>query len=527
MCADTSDMDRKGEGERDSSKDKSPKPGITPKGSEDAMDIRGGSRQRCDSEGAVCSEDGSEHGKRQKTSQGFVIPGIAASPPKFVSLEEITTAANGMNDLALAHEIAVDKDFKLQKFEPPGNSSIHKQVKETMHRAFWNILDEELKEVPPNYTQAMVLLADVKENLMSLLLPQHTKLKEQISEVLDADIIRQQAEKGILDFQHYAQYVISVMGKHCAPVRDEKIRELTQTEGVVPVFRGIMETLDLMKLDMANFTINLIRPDVIAVSVEYEKKKFAEFLNIQADGLQHTRTWLLQHVMNASNDDVMFKEEGKNAVQNVTASILGEAYLDLLEWDDVNPYPETLVMDQTRFTDLGHGFRRLVITGSVLLVTASSALPLQGVATFKNKLKEHINILLEDSYTNKDLEKIMPNVAEQVLKEVAEGLETHGFKPLDSASEKLLKGQIVDIVKEDHKIRQLVRTRVREFILQSITSPRAAPLLVPPGLSSLQTELIAITGQFLRLVSHNRAVFGEYYADIIAKGVSASASPTE
>jgi len=51
----------------------------------------------------------------------------------------------------------------------------------------------------------------------------------------------------------------------------------------------------------------------------------------------------------------------------------------------------------------------------------------------------------------------MPNVAEQVIKEVAEGLETHGFKPLDSSSEKLLKGQIVEIVKEDHKIRQLVR----------------------------------------------------------------------
>jgi hypothetical protein len=44
--------------------------------------------------------------------------------------------------------------------------------------------------------------------------------------------------------------------------------------------------------------------------------------------------------MNARDDDVMFKEEGKNAVQNLMASILGEAYLDLLEWDDVNPYPE-------------------------------------------------------------------------------------------------------------------------------------------------------------------------------------------
>jgi hypothetical protein len=39
------------------------------------------------------------------------------------------------------------------------------------------------------------------QSLMSLLLAQHTNLKEQILEVLDADLIRQQAEKGILDFQ--------------------------------------------------------------------------------------------------------------------------------------------------------------------------------------------------------------------------------------------------------------------------------------------------------------------------------------
>jgi hypothetical protein len=41
------------------------------------------------------------------------------------------------------------------------------------------------------------------QSLLSLLLSQHTKLKEQISEVLDADLIGQQAEKGILDFQVY------------------------------------------------------------------------------------------------------------------------------------------------------------------------------------------------------------------------------------------------------------------------------------------------------------------------------------
>jgi hypothetical protein len=68
---------------------------------------------------------------------------------------------------------------------------------------------------------------------------------------------------------------------------------------------------------------------------------------------------------------------------------------------------------------------------------------------------------------------------------------------------------------------------VREFIQQSITSPTAAPLRIPPGLSSLQTELTAIAGQFLRLVSHNRAIFGEYYTNIIAEGVSTAPPLTE
>lgn len=44
-----------------------------------------------------------------------------ASPPKFVSLEEIMKAAHGFQNMALAHEIAVDQDFKLEPFEPPDN----------------------------------------------------------------------------------------------------------------------------------------------------------------------------------------------------------------------------------------------------------------------------------------------------------------------------------------------------------------------------------------------------------------------
>ena len=46
-------------------------------------------------------------------------------------------------------------------------------------------------------------------------------------------------------------------------------------------FRGIFATLDLMKLDMVNFTIQQIRPYLQSHSIEYEKSKFKELLKQQ------------------------------------------------------------------------------------------------------------------------------------------------------------------------------------------------------------------------------------------------------
>lgn len=36
-----------------------------------------------------------------------------------------------------------------------------------------------------------------------------------------------------------------------------------------------------MQLDMANFTLQIIRPDIIKNSVELEREKFAKYLSIQ------------------------------------------------------------------------------------------------------------------------------------------------------------------------------------------------------------------------------------------------------
>jgi hypothetical protein len=49
------------------------------------------------------------------------------------------------------------------------------------------------------------------------------------------------------------------MSKLCAPVRDDEIAELRKIREVVPLFQGIMKTMENMKLDMANFMVQQVR----------------------------------------------------------------------------------------------------------------------------------------------------------------------------------------------------------------------------------------------------------------------------
>ncbi|XP_018333042.1 T-complex protein 11-like protein 1 [Agrilus planipennis] len=478
------------------------------------------SRTRTQSECSAASDDGNNAGKRQRTTsqQLLASSGItAASPPKFVSLEEIMKAANGMRDMSLVHQIAVDNDFRLQQVDPPTNT-LHKAVKESMHKAFWDILKIELNENPPSYTQALRLLEDIKEGLFRVLLPQHSKLKQQISEVLDNDLIRQQAEKGTLDFRHYAQYVISVMSRLCAPVRDEKIKQLTEMTDVIDTFKGILETLDLMALDMANFTIDMVRPDIIAHSVELERKKFADYLAVQPDGLQHTRNWLLRHV--STIEAVPSNVDRNSYIKHLTKKTFSEACLDLLEWNAQNPYPETFMLDEERLSNIELQTNRLIIAGSILLITGSYVGPdLQFIMSFKETIKEHSLILLQTVTSEKDLKNTLPNIAIQIIKDVKQAQEKHGLPQITKEVEELLTNQIVDLTNPEHRIRQLVRQRIREFLLQIIQSSTAAPQKVPSGLTTLQKELTTVAGQFLKIISHNSSVFCNYYYDILDNAI--------
>lgn len=171
---------------------------------------------------------------------------------------------------------------------------------------------------------------------------------------------------------------------------------------------------------MANFTLQMARPDIIAHSVELERKKFADFLAVQSDGLERTKKWLLKHV-NTSEVPPSNSASYEAYIRNVSKKASWDAFIDLLDQDENEPYPEvnfshqtnefsfylsvfsqTFMIDEARLRDLQVKTNRLTAIGTIILVTLSHAGPdLQSIAEFKASLKDHISILLQSVKNDK------------------------------------------------------------------------------------------------------------------------------
>ncbi|KAK0044588.1 T-complex protein 11-like protein 1 [Biomphalaria pfeifferi] len=452
---------------------------------------------------------------------------VGASPPRFVTFEQLMSAADGIKNMTLAHEIAVNNDFVLHK-EEDSSSSIEKQVAETVKRAFWDAFAAKISQDPPDFTMAYVMLEELKETLVGILLPQHQRLKDQINEVLDMPLIKQQMEQRVFDFEYYGRYVTDTMARLCAPARDEKIAEIRTIQDVVPKFKAIMETLELMRRDMANFTIKQIRPYIQQNSIDYERKKFSEYYETQkalgANPLKYTEVWLKR------NFEKLVQSTGQNLTSSSTtstptpANVLNEAYIEILEWSDPNNFPETLMLDQLRFMALRDKLHTLGLITSVQLITYSVVgSPVEGVEDLKQKLRDHVDLLLQD-VAQKGIKAVQESIAEQVVKDVSDSIIQRGLPPLTEKTKLDLKGQILSLGSRENTVRRLMITRLMEFIREGMTGKQLNSLRVPKGCTVVQEEVSQVLGNFLRLTSHNRSVFGEQYSQILGQLMHRSGS---
>ncbi|XP_053688836.1 T-complex protein 11-like protein 1 isoform X2 [Sabethes cyaneus] len=446
----------------------------------------------------------------------FVLPGTSGSPPKILTLEEVQDAVKNIENMTLAHEIAVNSEFKLQPYEPPENS-IERIIKDTMHRAYWDILREQLGRQPPCYDMAIQLLVDIKDAFQSILSKNNERALARINEILDETVIRQQAEQGVLDFQAYAKFVIHIMALSCAPVRDDAIAKLKDIQDVVELFRGILEILAIMKLDMANCLLDAARNEVIANSVEYEKQKFKQFLELYKDGFPETEKWLKRNKVPTAEEGAGSSATSSSSdnQQRHSKDAIFNAYLELIDWNTENEFPEMLEMDRDRVIGLQGRASRLCTCASTLAITCAAIPSVAQSVELRRNLAKELVILLQNCNNTKDLDDTIENVWLHVRSVIANRLQELNQPKMDETLESTLKTQILQIAKKESPVRNLLWKRLLTYTQLVLRTNNAIP--VPPGFQEFAEDVEGLAKAFKRISYYNYAVYGEYYHEILNK----------
>ncbi|XP_034623334.1 T-complex protein 11 homolog isoform X2 [Trachemys scripta elegans] len=443
-----------------------------------------------------------------------------SSPPRVLSMAELLETAQEVSKMTIAHEIVVNRDFKLQEvnFSP---NSLESRVKETLHKAFWDSLKEQLSASPPDYTHVIQLLQEIKETILSLLLPRHSRLRGQIEEALDMELIRQEAEHGALDIPNLTMYILGTMAMLCAPVRDEEVQRLRGVTDPVQLLREIFQVLDLMKMDMVNFTIQSLRPHLQDHSVQYEQKKFQELLVKLPNSLDHTTEWLHKAAAEVSASSLSSPSHPEvhgspaplswGAVSRSSStpsptSVLNQGYMNLLRWEpSIEKYPETLLMDQARLQEVQLQVNQLTIIAAVLLVSSSVC----GSALFSSP----------------GFREALLDISNHVHQEVSESLLQLGYPAFTSDKSASLKGQIRSIAEEDNAVRSVIEQRIHSFLSLHLSPSAQNSRSLPKGLAPIQEELLEVSHRFGSVIHHNRQVYGPYYLAILKKVVLPGAEP--
>nr|XP_054107168.1 T-complex protein 11 X-linked protein 2 isoform X2 [Callithrix jacchus] len=438
--------------------------------------------------------------------------------PDAFSVTELIETVNEVSRLSIAHEIIVNEDFYVEETILPPNS-VEGTFAETMRNAFWTHLKEQLLSTPPDFTCALRLLKEIKEILLSLLLPRQSRLRNEIEAALDTDLLKQEAEHGALDVPRLSNYILNLMALLCAPVRDEAVQKLETITDPVRLLRGIFRVLGLMKMGMANYTIKSFRPYQQEHSIQHEQAKFQELLDKRPSLLSYTTKWLTKA---ATDITMLCPSSPYSPGSSCTAcslpnraaydseppsptTVLYQGYLNLLCWDPENEeFPETLLMDRIRLQEMAFQLHQLTILDSVLLVARSfSGGVLFSSPEFVDRLKCITKALTEEFISRP--EEAMLSVSEQVSQEIHQGLKDVGLTALSSENTASLLGQLQDIAKKVNCIRSVVDQRIRLFLKFCLLHGMKESLLhFPRGLILIERELAELGWMFVSLMHHNQ-----------------------
>ncbi|CAL8121366.1 unnamed protein product [Orchesella dallaii] len=470
---------------------------------------------------------------------------VPIPPPKplFINASGLKDALHGLGSMALAHEIAVNKDFKLknifEKSDPPHDLvNMSPQLQEKLQEenaandmvsldkreAYWRGVEDVLDSKPMSDTKEVLLdlMEMLKEGLLSTLLPHNHTVRQKILREMELTHISHQIEGGYFDLDHYLDLILATLAMVCCQVRDREILDCRKMTHKPSKVRKISELIEDVNLDMGNFIIGQCRNTIIQHCISYERDKFAGYVQteylIGNDPLAATRSWILRHTIPS------------RSFEEVMAYSFAEIVFD--NWEN-KEWPETLALDWLRFPRIRDEIRRVSIIAAMVESTYSYAQTIMSEeldslehekrqlivvrnAKLLGKLREHLNHLLSEfemqhpEKFDEAIEKCSESAARLINKHRRAEL-CSGITP--EQAEKI-KELVLPLKNMNDPGRLAFEKHIRDWLIILVTTGAQYPVSFPGSMSSSGHLVLLPVQDMLKLVIYNRGVFDVIYHEI-------------
>ncbi|CCG83270.1 putative CAMP-mediated signaling protein Sok1 [Taphrina deformans PYCC 5710] len=218
-------------------------------------------------------------------------PPITQQTLKELELNEVFKNAQ------LRHDIVHDPNLQFR----PNTDGERGAKKRHEANKYWRSVVYELdtiQSVPKSKlgrTRLSVMFQEMKDILLSLV-PVSEKVTLEVS--FDHELFLQTLSHGLFSVAAFAQFMSSLMKRHCAPMRDEAIDDTvrqiecaTTSLDFVEALRSTFDVLEMMKLDVANHQLRTLRGYLLSTSIEFEKSWFLRKYHTGVQSIESGKSW--------------------------------------------------------------------------------------------------------------------------------------------------------------------------------------------------------------------------------------------
>ncbi|KAL7272011.1 hypothetical protein RUND412_005201 [Rhizina undulata] len=311
------------------------------------------------------------------------------------SFQSFLSDAGMMSNRQIVHELALDREFKLQLRK---RSGIEKAVEEQARKAFWDVMREDVLQRGDLAKWIPGMAESVKSRLLRLL-DAKGSLYAYINDSIDIKIIEQQCHAGAYDYERFFRFVLDILPRICSPARDEAVKALVDDTGdYIERLQKLLDVLELLQLDHANFLLMMSASHVIPEAIPYERRLFSADLEAGNIGLERTRRWLTKAREEKEEESRNRDPEGNGGPNNTPSAteVYNYAFVGLtmkLEKLKTEDIPETFHLDVDRLLTIREEIKNIVVGASITLTIKN--LLRRDIRSAWNPLKERLLPLLE------------------------------------------------------------------------------------------------------------------------------------